>query len=382
MPMTPRLLVILFLCAVVAVLPCAANAQIVSARGQGSIVYDGRLNAEDRQQALAKAKAVALEAHVAESSRGFLQAFNQRRGEFVANIDRYVIAANVLSEQDDRKSRTYSVVARVDINQALLRADLEAGSAVGQANAGERSLVAVIFMARRQSSVQTFDDRVYQRADTRQAVDLDTNTEERTREGEAIGTASISTSDAVETRNSAVLETSTAITTGGSTTRKADAVQWEVGSAAEVNTAMTGILGDAGFEVVEAEYVEGESGGQLDLARIRADFSTGDDLSAEVLRSTVAGVRHAQIPLLAFGTLDVGMRDTDPVTGNIRVFVTVTGKVQDLSGRFPRTLASVGPVQFAGLGPDESVARTNALEQAAQQAARQVVDALNARSVR
>lgn len=382
MPMITRILAFLLLCATAAALPTTAHAQVVSARGQGGVIYEGRLNAEDRQEALAKAKAVALEAHVAESSRGFLQAFSQRRAEFVANIDRYVIAANVLSEQDDRKSRTYSVVVRVDINQALLRADLEAGSAVGQASSSERSLVAVIFMARRQASVQTFDDRVYQRAETREAVDLQTGTDERASEGESIGSSSISTSGSVQSRQTAVLETSTATTTGGSTTRKADSVQWEVSSAAEVNTAMTGILGDAGFEVVEAEYIEAESGGQLDLARIRADFSTGSDLSAEVLRSTVAGVRHAQIPLMAFGTLDVGMRDTDPVTGNIRVYVTVTGRVQDVSGRFPRTLASVGPVQFAGLGPDESVARTNALEQAAQQAARQVVDALNARNVR
>lgn len=382
MPMITRLLAFLLLFATAAALSNTVHAQIVTARGQGGVIYEGRLNAEDRQEALAKAKAVALEAHVAESSRGFLQAFSQRRAEFVANIDRYVIAANVLSEQDDRKSRTYSVVVRVDINQALLRADLEAGSAVGQASSGERSLVAVIFMARRQASVQAFDDRVYQRADTREAVDLQTGTDERTSEGESIGSSSISTSGSVQSRQTAVLETSTATTTGGSTTRKADSVQWEVSGASEVNTAMTGILGDAGFEVVEAEYIEAESGGQLDLARIRADFSTGNDLSAEVLRSTVAGVRHAQIPLMAFGTLDVGMRDTDPVTGNIRVYVTVTGKVQDVSGRFPRTLASVGPVQFAGLGPDESVARTNALEQAAQQAARQVVDALNARNVR
>lgn len=382
MPIITRLLAFLLVFATAAALPAAVHAQIVSARGQGSVIYEGRLNVEDRQEALAKAKVVALEAHVAESSRGFLQAFSQRRAEFVANIDRYVIAANVLSEQDERKSRTYSVVVRVDINQALLRADLEAGSAVGQASASDRSLVAVIFMARRQASVQTFDDRVYQRADTREAVDFQTGTDERTSEGESIGDSSISTSGSVQSRQSAVLETSTATTTGGSTTRKADSVQWEVSSAAEVNTAMTGILGDAGFEVVEAEFVEAESGGQLDLARIRAGFSTGNDLSAEVLRSTVAGVRHAQIPLLAFGTLDVGMRDTDPVTGNIRVYVTVTGRVQDVSGRFPRTLASVGPIQFAGLGPDESVARTNALEQAAEQAARQVVDALNARNVR
>lgn len=358
------------------------EAQVVSARGQGSLVYEGRLGPEERQEALAKAKLAALETHVAQSSRGFLQAFNQRRAEFIANIDRYVLAATILSENEDRDSKTYSVVARIELNEALLRADLETGSAVGQASTGERSLVAVLFMARRQGTVQSFDDKVYQRADTRSAVDGRERVGEQTREGESIGATSIATSGSIQRDQSVVVETSTATTTGGSTTRKADAVTWEVSNSAEINTAMTGVLGDAGFEVVEAEYVEGESGGQLDIERIRRDFSTGNDLSPDVLRATVAGVRHAQIPLLAFGTLDVGMRDTDPVTGNVRVFVTVSGKVMDVSGRFPRTLASVGPVQFAGLGPDESVARTNALDQAAEKTAQQVVDALNARQVR
>jgi len=373
---------VLALLAAVVLLSAPISAQVVSARGQGTVVFEGRLGPEERQEAMAKAKLAALETHIAESSRGLLQSFSQRRAEFVANIDRYVLAATILSENEDRKARTYSVVARVDLNQALLRADLEAGSAVGQTHAAERSLVALLFMARRQTSVQAFDDKVYQRADTRAAVAGKERYDERTREGESIGASSIATSGSIDRNHSQVVETSVATTTGGSTTRKADAVTWDVSSAAEINSAMTGILGGAGFEVVEAEFVEGESGGQLDIARIRGDFSTGSDLSAEVLRSTVAGVRHAQIPLLAFGTMDVGMRDVDPVTGNARIYVTVSGKVMDVSGRFPRTLASVGPIQFAGLGPDESVARTNALTQAAEKTAQHVVDALNARQVR
>lgn len=359
-----------------------SSAQVVTARGQGTIVFEGRLGPEERQAALAEAKVAALETHVAESSRGLLQSFSQRRAEFVSNIDRYVLSATPLSEVEDRKAKTFSVVLRVELNQALLRADLEAGSAVGQLASAERSLVALLFMARRQASVQAFDDRVYQRADAKAALSVNERVDERTREGESIGASSIATSGSIEQNRSGVVESSVSTTTGGSTTRKADAVVWDVGNASEINTAMTGVLGSAGFEVVEAEYVEGESGGQLDIERIRRDFSTGSDLSPEVLRATVAGVRTAQIPLLAFGTMDVGMRDQDPVTGNTRVHVTVSGKVMDVSGRFPRTLASVGPVQFAGLGPDESVARTNALLLAGEKAAQQVVDALNARQVR
>ena len=85
------------------------------------------------------------------------------------------------------------------------------------------------------------------------------------------------------------------------------------------------------------------------------------------------------MPYLALGTLDVGMKSKDPATGLVRVNVTVTGKVLDVSGRFPKTASSVGPVQIAGLGPNPTVARTNALSKAAETAARQLSDELNAK---
>ena len=145
---------------------------------------------------------------------------------------------------------------------------------------------------------------------------------------------------------------------------------------------MSGIFSAAGYEVVEAEYVEGESRGLLSLANIRQDFATGNDLSSQTLRNTADGIRTAGIPYLAYGTLDVGMRDRDPASGNVRVHVTVTGKVLDLTGRFPRTVTSVGPTQYAGLGSDESVARTNALREAAEKTAQLMTNELNVKQVR
>jgi hypothetical protein len=227
-----------------------------------------------------------------------------------------------------------------------------------------------VFVARQQDTAQSFDDKVYQRADVGRAYG------EKTNEGESLRGNSISTSGSRE-------ETvSVSTTTGGSVTRRSDSLTWKVANANEVNTAMTGIFSSAGYEVVEAEYVESESNGLLSVDRIRKDFGAGDDLASATLRDTANGVRAAGIPYLAYGTLDVGMRDRDPVSGNVRIFVTVTGKLLDVSGRFPRTVSSVGPVQYAGLGPDESVARTNALRDAAEKTAQQMANEMNVRAVR
>ena len=95
-----------------------------------------------------------------------------------------------------------------------------------------------------------------------------------------------------------------------------------------------------------------------------------------------AGLRNAKIPYLTLGTLDVGFANPDPATGLLRVPVIVNAKVLDLSDMIPDTVATVGPVQYAGLGPTEAEAQTNALKLAAQNAAKDLISQLNSAGVR
>lgn len=46
--------------------------------------------------------------------------------------------------------------------------------------------------------------------------------------------------------------------------------------------------------------------------------------------------------------------DQDPNSGLVRVAVTVNARVFDLTQTIPDTIASVGPVQYAGVGPTDS----------------------------
>lgn len=344
-------------------------AQTVSSRGMGTASFGFKLTPEARAQALTRAKVNALEAYVAETGAAKMRLFEARRDELIGDVDRYVLSAVQLSETEDKKAKTYTVVIRAEINATLLQTKLDAGSAVAGARASERSLLTFLFMARSQDSVQSFQDKEYRRIDTGSSEG------ENTREGEAFRGNSISTSGSIDRTASAT------VTTGGSTTARSDNITWKVANASEVNAVMTGAFSAAGYEVVEAEYVESESRGLLSTARIRKDFSTGNDLSASTLRDTANGIRAADIPYLAVGTLDIGIRDRDPASGNIRVFVTVTGKVLDVRGRFPRTVSSVGPMQYAGTGPSETVARTNALQLAAEKAAQQMINELNVKAV-
>jgi hypothetical protein len=346
------------------------QAQTVSEKGTASVTFGFRLSSETRQDALRKAKVNAIERYIADTNAARSRVFDQQRERITAHIDDYVLGATVLSDQEDKSAKTYSVVVRADINSTRLMNDLGNGSASAAtvSTTGHQSLT-FLFLSRSQSSVQSFDAKVYKRAD------IDASASRGTHEGESVRSNGVGTSDRVEEHGTV------ASTTGGSVTRKADKVDYSVAQSSEINTAMTGIFADAGYDVIEADQVEGASNGLLNIARIRGAYSHGDDLPSQMARDATQGVQQAGIGLLALGTLDVGMQDIDPVSGNTRVTVTVTGKIYNVSGRFARTLSSVGPVQYAGLGPDASVARTNALQIASRKAAQQMVDELNNKGI-
>lgn len=343
-----------------------ASADTPAEKGMGSVNYGWRLSAENRQDAIRKAKVNAVERYIAGTNASRSRVFDQQRDRIAANVDDYILGSTLLAEDDNKGAKTYTVTIRADINSARLLNDLGGGAASAADVASVRhSTLTFLFLSRTQSTVQTFDAKVYKRAD------VDTGSTRKTNEGESIRGSSVSTSDNVDQH------ATMAVTTGGSTTRKADKIDWTVSRANEINTAMTGVFADAGYDVVEADQVEGASNGLLNIDQIRAAYSHEDDLPSKLTRDTTLGVQQAGIGLLALGTLDVGMQDIDPVSGNARVYVTVTGKVYNVQGRFARTISSVGPVQYAGLGPDASVARTNALKVAAEKTAQQMVDELN-----
>ena len=340
-------------------------AQTVSQKGMATVTYGGHLTAAERQRAITQAAVNALERYVANANSARAQQFESRRSYFAAHIANYVLGTTVLSKQNDPKAKTYTVVLRADIDRDRLLNDLGVGAAsAASVQSTTHQMLTFLFMARSQKSIQQLDNRVYKRVDTENIKGRNTS------EGESIHAHEIETSGSVHEHQSV------RSVSGGSTLVQADRVTWQVAQSGEINTAMTGVFANAGYEVVDAGQVEGASNGLLNIAKIRSAYSTGNDLPSKLMYQTTQGVRAAGINLLAIGTLDIGLPGSDPVSGNVRVYVTVTGKVYNVSGRFAQTLASVGPVQFAGLGPDATVAQTNALTLAARETAQHLVDEL------
>jgi hypothetical protein len=353
-----------------------ASAQVIAARGVGTVAVSGRApSPSQRAAAITAAQINAVERHIAETNPARSAMFQSARASLAANIDEYLLNTTTLSEEVNRSARTFTIVVRADINGARLDSLLLAQAQPQQAPGGGSDIV-IVYLSRAQTSVQTFADRTYSRTDTSSGGSNQSRYSRDASEGERVRQNSVSTSDRIEEAGSSSNTTSNTIESGGSVTRRADVAQYTVSPATDVNQTMTGIFAGAGLNVVEAEFVDG-----IDLPAVRSDFGEGDDLRPETLRGLVSAVRSAGVRYVSIGTLTTGMQDRDPVSGNVRVPVTVNARLYDLSRQFPRVVSSVGPIQFAGLGPDQSVAQTNAMQNAADAAARRLVDEMLTRGV-
>jgi hypothetical protein len=350
-----------------------AAAQVQQARGKATVSYKGKAAPPDvRARALQNAQLKAVEFYYAEAGESEAQNFDAIRGRILENPDRYLLDTTVLAEEDNVASQQYTVAVKVSLNVANLRNDTKASSAVGKAARTERSQLAFLFVSREIESVKSYDTRVTRRADTSVKVDASVSTAQKGSEGESVKRGRVATDAATTETGAAGRSVSATTETGGTQTRRANESAWRLFPSANLNQVFTQTFAKAGFRVNEAALVEPYTGGKFKVAQVEDDYRAGNDLKPATLQSVALGMKQAQIPYIAIGTLDLGMADRDPQTGLQRVPVTVNARVWDVSAAIPETIASVGPVQYAGVGATDEEARTAALKLAAQSASREL----------
>jgi len=361
----------ILLCLSMALFAAGAGAQVQQARGKASVSYqDSKVSPQDKERALMAAQLKAVEFYYAEAGQSEAENFDAVRDKILANPDRYILEHTVLSEEDNADRKQYTVSVRVALNVANLRNAVKANSAVARGGPAGRSPLAFMFVSRQVATTKSFDDRVYKRVDETEDVKAQVSASEKGSEGESIRGGRISTNASTATSGTASVKSSRTSETGGSTTRRSAESTWRVIPSANLSQVFSSNFAKAGFKVSEAAMVEPYTGGYFKVAAVENDYKSGMDLQPSTLAAMVAGMRTAQIPYIALGTLDVGMGEPDPQTGLMRVSVTVNAKILDIAQTIPDTIAAVGPVLYAGMGPSEDEARNNALKLAANNAAR------------
>ena len=344
-----------------------AYGQVPSAKGMGEVTYSGwQLGNKSKNEALKNAKVNAIERYVAGGSVSKSKNFDLIRDKVQKNPEAFLLGYSTVSEDHDDDAKRYKVVIRAEINKGRLEQAFQDASAVGNASDAEKSYITFVFVARQQAAVKSYDAKKVKRKDTETYV-----------EG---SDKEVTSEQGAEYAGEQYKSEKT--TTGGSTTKKSDVVKYKVSTAQGINSKMTQVFSTTGFQVVDAAYLEGETGGLISLDAFKNDYRTGSDISASTKRDAAKGAQMVDIPYIALGTLDVGMTEKDSVSGLDKVYVTVNGKVLDVQNRFPKAVASVGPVQYAGTGPSQTVAKNNALKKAAEAAAQNLTEQLNARGVK
>lgn len=360
-----------------------ALAQVQQAKGKASVTYQGwSASADDKAKATMAAQLKAIEFHYAEAGQSEAENFDAIREKIIAVPDRYILDSTILAEEENKDKKQYTVTVRVALNVANLRNAVKSNSAVVKAGPAARSPLAFMFVSRQVESTRSFDDRVYKRVDEKADFKANAQVSEKGSEGETFGRGQIGTNASVSTKASGSMQRSASIETGGSTTRRASDSTFRLLPSANLGQVFTSNFTRAGFKVSEAAMIEPYTGGKFKVATVENDYKSGMDLKPATLASLVDGMRVAQIPYVALGTLDVGLADTDNNTGLMRVSVTVNAKLLDISQTIPDTIASVGPVQYAGVGPTEDEARNNALKLAANNAARELTSQITNLGVR
>jgi hypothetical protein len=348
-----------------------ANAAGVEVEGMGAADYDAGSRPTPvppniRDLALQHAEEDALKRYTATFSPSKFKLYQRAEPGVLGAAANFLSTPTVVDEGYKKDEHKYFVVIRTSINTDRLEAALsDSGVTAGSQNPAARKVsLTFLFVARATTSVKQFDARV-----TRVEVDQnDTGAKQTT--GLSGGHAKLSSSSA---------ETTSEVT-GGNTVLQADQLTYSVTSPEDMNAKMLQIFSDAGFDVADYADVSANcSGAKPDL--LYKVFSTSDQLGPDLRRDTFNAARRCNLNTFATGTLTVGTQDVDPVTGSKRVFVSVRAQVFDLSGPLPKLLASVGPVQYAGLGPRPEVATTNALINAATEAAQEISNQLKAKGL-
>jgi len=326
--------------------------------------FSSKPDDKSNQDAMRQAKLEAWKLYTARFNDAKMKAYLLVKDKFEKNIDQFVQNISIVDKAVDKDSKSIKLVVRATVNETAVDATLGSMSQAAKQGTGKGTSFVFLFVSRTASSIKSFDDKKISISKKEKS----SANEDRNQQSDEVDASSSKSMEMEKT------------TTGGSVERKKSKVTYEVSSSQDIDAAMGDVLSTSGFEVQSYDDVVANCGG-VDKSQVGKEFTQFDDMTTETRKSVINASRDCEVSIFATGTIDVGVQDTDPSSGNKRVIVSVRGQVWNIESKLPKKIASVGPVQFSGLGPDDVVAQRNALNLAAKEAAKAIVDQLNLKGI-
>ncbi len=360
-----------------------------------------------KKEALDNAKKSALDKYIAGLDSQRIRILNNLKDELYKNINVYV--PEVVALNDGKWANGYwNIDVEVSINEAQIE---ELVNKYAQANIKKKEEVylSFVFVAREVESVKEFmGEKTEKTAESgvyKESLGIDEKADVATKEKLAVGAnekldqttkkkpgiISKGTSEEVKYQGEATSKYQGEATskyrgnlsderdsvyektTSGLVEKKSEVVKYRSYTPEEIEAKVTEVFGKSDFTVVPSF----EAG--IDKDKFIKDFSAGNDISDSTKKETVDLTKNKGISLLAVAMLDVGREQVDQATGLSKVYVNVMGYILDSRGKFTKKIASVGPIQYSGIGENPKVAKVNALVSAGTSAAKDLIDQLRAK---
>lgn len=361
---------VLLVCCFLLVLDAGATS--VKTQGVGEVFYTGwgEPSAKVKREAHEKAKISAFKKYIRTFDDIKTETYQKIKSDIESNLDRYISDCKTIDDYTDKEAKIYRVVVEATIDTSSIEIELKKNSAVQKIESQKRSRFVFIFVKRKVVYSKSFAAKVTAISNNETAEDEEKDTK--------ILRGGGSSHHGYQEK--------TKIQKGGNVEQKADIIEYEVSRSKDFDKIMKKTIANAGYKVVRANRVKDTEGNKLKvkIKQIINDFKSGainDDTLDDAI-DICCNRKGGAIDFLATGTVDVGTKEIDPSTGNVRVYVSVAGEVLDLRDDDSETIASVGPIQYSGLGPNQQIASRNALQTAGKEAAGSLIAQLRAKGIK
>jgi hypothetical protein len=353
----------------------AANLRVTFEIPYETGLFSDKPNEETRNKIMPTARMEVWKNYVGRQDSSSMALIEKNNALLQSKLDEIVTNIEFVDEQVLKDQKRMKFVVRAVVNDNKV-SSLIAGAS-GDAKSGEGSAFGFLVVPRIQDEVKSFDATVVKKAtastkmvnekiNAEQVKETDGGASERSLEGDKVSmTATAKTS--------------------GSTTRKSQKVKWRLGEAKDVDANISKVLTEAGYEPSDYASLasDPECASTIKTQQVREEYLASEaELNEDVRGQVFQASRKCDIRFFALGTLDFDSIDRDRNSGGWRARATVNIKVHDLKRRGAPTVASVGPVDYYGVGPQEDGARSDALKLAAKEAAQIIVNQLRAKNLR
>lgn len=323
-------------------------------------------NRDIHLQAIEAAKNTGWDNYVSSFSSEKIDAYRANEASFKSNFSDYVDDNyKIMFTECSNKSRTYTVVLNLDVNEQRVESklrELASNSQIRTDLEGKRVLAMVI--PRQTDDADIFDDKINKQSEVRKSSQTDAVISD---DGTSLSTTE-STKDRV------------GVTTGGKTTRKATERTYKIGDIQSATSQISDVLRPFGMRALPPSWLEAQAtknGYDPFLKQVFDEFSgVSGDYGANINPQTqeqvvqyIVDFGQGRVPYFLLGTVDTSIPKEDFDTGNYSADVLINIQLYLIDDFFGAELvASVGPEIKTAFGSSDVIASNAALKKAFDEA--------------